>query len=52
MENKVIPIVVETQTKRKYVKKHTCPYKVEIYNDHETLCNCDEFKTHECAMEV
>lgn len=29
-----------------------CPYKVEIYGDEETLCNCCEDCQHECYMNV
>ena len=31
---------------------HTCPYKVEINNDYETLCDCDENQQHECSQDV
>ena len=31
---------------------HTCPYAEEIHNDYETLCDCDEDRTYQCAMGV
>jgi len=31
---------------------HTCPYAEEIHGDYETLCDCDEEKTYQCAMDV
>jgi len=31
---------------------HTCPYAEEIHNDYETLCDCDEEQTYQCAMDV
>jgi len=33
-------------------ERHTCPYNEEIYEDHETECNCCEACTHECAMDI
>lgn len=34
------------------IEPHTCPFKVEINDDSETLCSCCESCTHECAMEI
>jgi len=31
---------------------HTCPYAEEIHNDYETLCDCNEESTRQCAMDV
>ena len=31
---------------------HTCPYAEEIHGDYETLCDCDEERTRQCAMDV
>ena len=31
---------------------HTCPYREEIHNDHESLCDCDEEQQHQCAMDI
>lgn len=31
---------------------HTCPFKEEINNDSETLCECCDDCTHECAMDI
>ena len=28
---------------------HTCPYAEEIHGDYETLCDCDEERTRQCA---
>jgi hypothetical protein len=33
-------------------ESHTCPYAEEIHNDYETLCDCDEERTRQCAMDV
>lgn len=31
---------------------HTCPYKKDIHNDQETLCNCCESCQDECADDI
>ena len=31
---------------------HTCPYRREIHNDYESLCDCDEDQQHQCAMDI
>jgi len=31
---------------------HPCPYRMELFGDYETLCDCDDAQEHECAMEV
>ena len=31
---------------------HTCPYREEILNDYESLCDCDEEQQHQCAMDI
>jgi hypothetical protein len=31
---------------------HTCPYAEEIHGDYETLCDCDEERQRQCAMDV
>jgi TRAP-type C4-dicarboxylate transport system substrate-binding protein len=31
---------------------HTCPYLEEIYNDYESLCDCDEEQQRQCAMDI
>jgi hypothetical protein len=31
---------------------HYCPYAAEINGDYETLCDCDEERTYQCAMDV
>jgi len=34
------------------VELHTCPYAAEIHGDYETLCDCDEEQTYQCAMDI
>lgn len=31
---------------------HTCPYREDIHGDYETLCDCDEESTHQCAQDI
>jgi hypothetical protein len=31
---------------------HTCPFAEEINNDSESLCNCCNDCTHECAQDI
>ena len=31
---------------------HTCPYKEDINDDHETLCTCCENCQNGCAMDI
>ena len=31
---------------------HTCPYEEEIHEDYETLCDCDEEATRQCAQDI
>ena len=31
---------------------HTCPYREEIHNDYESLCDCDEEQQRQCAMDI
>jgi hypothetical protein len=31
---------------------HTCPFSEEINGDCESLCNCCDDCTHECAMDI
>lgn len=31
---------------------HACPYRSEIHDDAESLCNCCEDCTRECAMDI
>jgi AAA domain len=44
---KVIPIAIDGED-----GWHTCPYKMEIHNDFESLCQCSDEQEHECAMDV
>lgn len=34
------------------LEDHECPFKVEIHDDEDTLCNCCEECMYECAMDV
>ena len=31
---------------------HSCPYKLELYDDRESKCNCCEHCSNECAWDV
>lgn len=31
---------------------HTCPFSEEIYDNHETLCDCCEECTYQCIMDI
>lgn len=31
---------------------HTCPYKVELFDDHQSMCDCDEESTRNCADDI
>lgn len=31
---------------------HSCPYAEEIHGDYETLCDCDEERTRQCAQDI
>jgi hypothetical protein len=31
---------------------HTCPYKEDVHGDYETLCDCDEESTYQCAQDI
>ncbi len=31
---------------------HTCPYAEDIHDDHESLCNCCQECTGNCAMDI
>ena len=31
---------------------HTCPFREEMNNDYETLCDCNAYDTEQCAMDV
>jgi hypothetical protein len=41
------------QAQQKQVNElHTCPYREEIHGDYESLCDCDEASTYQCAQDV
>jgi len=48
---KVIPIVVEAVDYEDGTW-HTCPYKEDINDDCESLCNCDADQVYECMMDI
>lgn len=31
---------------------HTCPFAGDIHDDHETLCNCCDQCTQDCADDI
>ena len=31
---------------------HTCPYAEEIHHDYDTLCDCDDERTYQCARDI
>ena len=31
---------------------HTCPYKLEIENDSDSLCTCDDEERNQCMMDI
>jgi hypothetical protein len=31
---------------------HTCPFKTEIHDDHETLCDCCDYCQEQCRYEI
>jgi hypothetical protein len=31
---------------------HTCPYAADVHDDEETLCNCCDECTQECADDI
>lgn len=37
---------------RRHLPPHICPYRDDVNGDSETLCNCCEDCTHECAMDI
>lgn len=34
------------------IEPHTCPFAEEIGEDFETLCDCCDYCTTECAMDI
>ena len=33
-------------------EEHTCPFREDIHNDSETLCNCCDDCSYECARDI
>lgn len=38
--------------KRPATDPHPCPFKEDIHNDGETLCDCCDECAHECSMDI
>lgn len=38
--------------KREKQELHTCPYSVDVNNDEETLCDCCDECTYQCAQDI
>jgi hypothetical protein len=34
------------------VELHSCPYAEEIHGNYDKMCDCDEERTRQCAMDV
>lgn len=54
-ENKIFDIIVYSKCikcSNAGTAEHNCPFSEEIYNDHETLCNCCESCAGNCAMDI
>lgn len=50
-----LPVIKEKDKctcKEDSIEPHTCPFSEEIYNDGVTECNCCDYCTHQCAMDV
>jgi hypothetical protein len=47
----IIPIFPVVQAEM-FEVLHACPFKEEILNDHESLCNCDDEATVQCARDI
>jgi len=53
-------LILEQEENNDYICKcggdgaglHTCPFAEEIHDDHESLCNCCEECTENCAMDI
>lgn len=42
----------ESCNKNEGSELHTCPYNEDVCDDHESLCNCCEDCTQECANDI
>lgn len=36
----------------KYYELHTCPYREDVGGDNQTLCDCDQERTNNCAEDI
>ena len=34
------------------VELHSCPYAEELYGNYDKMCDCDEERTRQCAMDI
>lgn len=48
----IIPIIPESG----YIEPHPCPYRIEIggvsEDDEDHYCQCDDWKTQQCAWDI
>lgn len=49
--NKLIPLFLDTDFEDTVIP-HTCPYREDLFGDHETLCDCDEEQMQTCVAEI
>ena len=45
-------VVIEGGCKHEPLDKHTCPYQEDVNGDSESLCNCCDECTQECAWDI
>lgn len=44
--------IVDAYTLEVEDEGHPCPYRMELFNDFDTLCHCSDEEQHQCAMDV
>lgn len=37
---------------KKAKELHSCPYSEDIHGNYETLCDCGEYATRDCAADI
>ena len=52
LEEKTHKTLCESCLHNNACEPHTCPYKSDIHNDNETLCNCCDECERECCMDI
>ncbi len=45
-------VIVLTEDSEDDLDPHTCPYKVELYNDYEALCTCSPKQVQQCMDDI